>query len=396
MMTVFARRGATMSEYQYYEFQAIDRPLDAAEQKALRQITSRADITATSLTNEYHFGDFRGDPAKLMEQYFDAHLYYANWGSNTLMLRLPLAGLTMKDVEPYLTEEDDGFSARGTKTHVILCYEMRQDDAPDYDEMGGSLAALIPLRNELLAGDRRPLYLGWLLAIQQAYGEADELTEPPVPPGLKKLSGPQRALADFLDIDPALIAVAAERSPDLREADPATEKERAAWLAALPPGEKDALLLRVASGQGAVVAVELQRRFRDERGPKADEAEGAPRTAGELRERAEQWAAEEEERERQKQARKREAEERRRAEARDKHLASLAGKEDSLWSKVEALVATAKPGKYDEAVEVLTDLRDVAARAGASAAFSTRLRTLRDKHASKRAFLQRLDKKGLS
>jgi hypothetical protein len=45
---------------------------------------------------------------------------------------------------------------------------------------------------------------------------------------------------------------------------------------------------------------------------------------------------------------------------------------------------------------VLTDLRDVAARAGASAAFSTRLRTLRDKHASKRAFLQRLDKKGLS
>ena len=48
-----------------------------------RKITSRAEITATSLTNEYHFGDFKGDPAKLMEQYFDAHLYFANWGSRT-------------------------------------------------------------------------------------------------------------------------------------------------------------------------------------------------------------------------------------------------------------------------------------------------------------------------
>src|SRR6185503_16980780 len=127
--------------------------------------------------------------------------------------------------------------------------------------------------------------------------------------------------ADFLDIDPALIAVAAERSSDVREADPATEKDRAEWLAALPSGVKDALLLRVVAGEGAVVAVELQRRFRDERGAKTEEVGGA-RTAGELRERAEQWAAEEEERERQKQARKREAEERRQAEAREKHLAS--------------------------------------------------------------------------
>ena len=32
-----------MSEYQYYEFQAIDRPLDAAAQKALRALSTRAD-----------------------------------------------------------------------------------------------------------------------------------------------------------------------------------------------------------------------------------------------------------------------------------------------------------------------------------------------------------------
>src|SRR3979411_1516282 len=40
-----------MSEYQYYEFQAIDRPLDRAAQEELRSISSRARITATSCTN---------------------------------------------------------------------------------------------------------------------------------------------------------------------------------------------------------------------------------------------------------------------------------------------------------------------------------------------------------
>jgi hypothetical protein len=40
-----------MSEYQYYEFLAIDRPLEPEDMAALRQITSRASITPTRLCN---------------------------------------------------------------------------------------------------------------------------------------------------------------------------------------------------------------------------------------------------------------------------------------------------------------------------------------------------------
>jgi hypothetical protein len=69
-----------MSEYQYYEFLALDRPLTAAEQEKVREYSSRARITATSFVNEYHWGDFRGDPAQLIRDYYDAHLYLANWG----------------------------------------------------------------------------------------------------------------------------------------------------------------------------------------------------------------------------------------------------------------------------------------------------------------------------
>jgi DNA-binding transcriptional MerR regulator len=54
-----------MSEFQYYEFVAIDRPLSVNERKRLRAITSRATITSTRLVNTYEWGNFKGDPHEL-------------------------------------------------------------------------------------------------------------------------------------------------------------------------------------------------------------------------------------------------------------------------------------------------------------------------------------------
>ncbi|MFI9331119.1 hypothetical protein ACIGZJ_26715 [Kitasatospora sp. NPDC052868] len=68
-----------MSEYRYYEFLAIDRPLTSDEQEQLRWLSTRARITATSFTNEYQWGGFRGDPRLMVERYYDAHLYLTNW-----------------------------------------------------------------------------------------------------------------------------------------------------------------------------------------------------------------------------------------------------------------------------------------------------------------------------
>jgi hypothetical protein len=67
-----------MSEFQYYEFQAIDRALTKTEMAELRALSTRATITPTRLQNEYHWGNFKGDPLTLMERYFDVHLYFAN------------------------------------------------------------------------------------------------------------------------------------------------------------------------------------------------------------------------------------------------------------------------------------------------------------------------------
>ena len=45
-----------MSEYQYYDFRAIDRALTKAEMAELRSVSTRAVITSTSFTNHYEWG----------------------------------------------------------------------------------------------------------------------------------------------------------------------------------------------------------------------------------------------------------------------------------------------------------------------------------------------------
>ncbi len=95
-----------MSEFQYYEFQAIDRPpLSAATQRALRRITTRAEITSRSLVNTYQWGNFKGDPRRLVERWFDLFVYWADWGTRMLMLRVPSRFVDLKAVRPYCVKK---------------------------------------------------------------------------------------------------------------------------------------------------------------------------------------------------------------------------------------------------------------------------------------------------
>ena len=82
-----------MSEYQYYEFLALDRPLTAGQRAELRSISSRAEITANEFISEYEWGELAGDPREMMERYFDAFMYWANFGTRQLMFRLPREAL---------------------------------------------------------------------------------------------------------------------------------------------------------------------------------------------------------------------------------------------------------------------------------------------------------------
>jgi hypothetical protein len=201
-----------MSEHQYYEFVAVDRPLDRNEMVELRSCSSRATITATSFINEYDWGDLNADPAEWMRRYFDAFVYTANWRSCRLALRLPHdafknAELTRFATACALTDDDSG-------THWIIDWYLDEglDDDRFCMETGeGWMGRLMPLRDELLRGDLRPLYLGWLAGVSAGEIGEDAL-EPDVPLGMSKLSAAQHALVEFLEIDSDLMAAAAVAS----------------------------------------------------------------------------------------------------------------------------------------------------------------------------------------
>lgn len=256
-----------MSEYQYYEFVAVDRPLDARQQDEVRSLSTRARITATSFVDEYHWGDFRGDPGELMERYYDAHLYLANWGTRRIMLRLPHKLLEPDVAEDYCV----GDQVTAWIVGECLVLDLTSDESDDEDiDAQGSLSVIVGVRSELAAGDHRPLYLAWLAGYgawerdEDAFDRAeDEESEPPVPPGLGTLTAAQRELADFLRLDEDLLAVAAGASPPLEEVTD-DRGELTAWVTNLPVAEKDQLLLRAVQNQTALVRTEMLRRFREE------------------------------------------------------------------------------------------------------------------------------------
>jgi hypothetical protein len=132
-----------VSEYQYYEFRAVDRLLDRQELAAIRALSSRAEITSSSFVNVYNFGDFRGKPEELVEKYYDAFLYVANWGTRWLMLRLPLRLVDRDAIGRYCVTRR--LSSRIAGAHLIL--SVYSEDTPDAFEGGsGWLDELLPLR----------------------------------------------------------------------------------------------------------------------------------------------------------------------------------------------------------------------------------------------------------
>jgi hypothetical protein len=374
-----------MSEYQYYEFLALDRPLTEKQRAELRSISTRAEITATRFVNEYQWGDLKGDPRAMVERYFDAFLYLANWGTRRLMFRLPRGVLDAEAAG--LCCYTDAASVIETDDHLIVSLYADRDPDDDWVEPGGQLAAMVQARSELAAGDLRLLYLGWLLAVQSDEVD-DEDTEPPVPSGLQDLSAPLQAIADFLEIDEDLIAVAAAASPAPRD-----DTGLAGWVASLPAGQKDVLLTRVASGEGGQVQALLLRRFRAA-GGRGLAAPG--RTAAELWQAAGDRKAARDKAEKRRRREEQAREDAARTAAYARHLDQLATRTEEAWREAAALIETKRPGDYDRAVTLLRDLRALAGRQGDLAVFTGRFGELRTRHQRKPSLLGRFDRAGLS
>jgi hypothetical protein len=379
-----------MSEYQYYEFQAIDRPLSEADRQALRDLSTRARITATSFTNSYEWGDFKGDPAKLMERWFDLHLYLTNWGSRRLMIRLPTQLVNRHLLDAFLGEVDCA-EQRVVGENLILDVGLDEVEAEDDDLEDGSgwLAALTPLRAEVLAGDLRLFYLLWLTAVEADRVGAAEL-EPML--GIGPMTAALEAFAAFFGIDPDLVQVAAER-PAVVVPSVSTSVDVRKILLAMTDSEKTGILARLYDGD-THVALELRAKVRDRMAVETDAPPVVARTVGELRARARALGLARE----QAAAKKLAADRKRRLEEAEKarrvRLDTIARRGESVWREVEAEIERRNAAGYDKAANLLLDLQAVAEDRSAMPDFEKRLRAIRERHARKQQFVVRLAKIG--
>ncbi|MGC4107097.1 MAG: hypothetical protein QM753_12260 [Thermomicrobiales bacterium] len=231
-----------MSEYQYYEFRAVDRPLSRDDQLDIRRVSSRARITDRSFVNHYDFGDFKGDTWEFMERWFDLHVYVANWGTRRLMIRLPKGSIPQGTLDRLIMSVDE-FEYRHAGNHLIISVTQHVGDIADDDWLlddDAYLTALAPLRDDLMRGDLRMLYLVWLIGF--AYEAYDKDAEEPLS-GVGPLSPALTAFADFFMIDRALLTAAAEYPATL--AAPVSPSRAKQIVAALSDKEKTDYLLRL-------------------------------------------------------------------------------------------------------------------------------------------------------
>jgi hypothetical protein len=377
-----------MSEYQYHEWQTLERPLAAAEQKAVNELSSHIDVTSTQASVTYNWSSFRHDPINVLARYFDAYLYLANWGTRRLAFRFPKELVDVVAIETFCDEYHTNIKTVGDVQ--ILEFDMDEEEGSDeWIDERGLLSTLARLRDDILQGDYRTLYLAWLKAMTLESGGYDEdeddpdnffnEPEPPLPAGLKHPTPPLNAFMDFFEIDPFLVAAAAELSPSLS---PAQQADFAPLISRLTRQECDEFLLKIVNTEPGAIAA-LRKKLSSFEKPKPS-IQNNPRTFGDLLRTAEKI---------------RQAEFNRQAEERrNKHIAEmqeLAKREAQTWKDVEnTLKGGYTASNYDYATTLLDKLQQLAEFQGTQSNFDVRLRALVEEYKGCSALIGRWKKKG--
>jgi len=374
-----------MSEYQYYEFAAIDGPISDEGLRYARSCSSRANVSRVRWQNTYTFGDFHGSVDTLLKHY-DAHFYIANWGTVRLGLGFLKGAIAPEAIQPYLRggeRHEDTLTVKETGNRCIVWWERNEEGGWGWTEGEGLIDQLIGVREELMRGDCRALFLGWLADFDPDEWRDPEdggVVMPPIPAGLEHPSPALEALIKHFPVDPDALAVAA----GLSQASTPDRIPIAAVLERLSVSEMRALLARVAEGGGSGVTAELNRltypRVQIPAGQAMRCMDFAAKTI------------ETREGRRKKEAEAAAAKRQREAELRMQHLASVMQRADTLWTGLDPLMDQKIASAYDQVAAQLQDLRDAYAQAGDIGAFQQKLAGFRLRYSNRPAMLRRIEK----
>jgi len=320
-----------MSEYQRYEFMTSDRPLTRVQLDAVNALSSHIEASSTHALIEYHWGNFKHDPIDVLHKFFDGFLYWANWGSPELALRFPHGILPGDLIDGY--DLDDFVTFTRYADYDILDIHFGEMEAPG-EWINYELGSLIAMRDELMEGDLRALYIVWLAGqiMVEGYDEEDdeeedwEISVPPVPPGFGTLTAAQQALAELLQV-PQELLLAAARHSSAAVSMSSTEEDVAAWVKLLPPERSDDYLVRLARnepGLSRLLAKELRELSQDKTRATPPTGERVTYATLVAESKAIQAQLEREKRERER-------------VARERHLQDIRDHRDDYWHQFQAL-----------------------------------------------------------
>jgi hypothetical protein len=367
-----------MSEYQRYEFMTSDRPLTRAQLDAVDALSSHIEASSTHAIIEYHWGDFKHDPIAILHEFFDGFLYWANWGAPQLALRFPHGSLPVDLIDGY--DLDDFVTFIMYPDYDILNIHFGEMEAPD-EWIDYELGSLIAIRDELMEGDLRALYIVWLAgqSMLESYDEEEEyeISVPPVPPALGKLTAAQQALAELLQVPQEMLVAAARHS---NAAPSSTEDDIVAWVKLLPLDRQNDYLVRLARnepGLSRLLLKELRELGQDR--TRAAPSAGEHVTYASLLVASEAIKAqlEREKLEQEQMARKR-------------HMQNIRDHQDDYWHQVDLAVMRSSGAGYDDAVRLLIELREVANQFKETREFQERFRAWVRPHLRRPAFVKRL------
>ena len=366
-----------MSEHQYYEFQTVDKVLSEQDKKEISQLSSRVQLTSRKAIFIYNYSDFRGKPEEVLEKYFDAMFYIANWGTIQLMLKFPKSLVKLQDLEKYCDGENIQIILNPNS--AILNIEFHKEEGFGWIENDDYLDSLINIRKEILEQDYRVLYLAWLRIIEEKDLEPSEI-EPPIPPGLNKLSSALTSFLELFEIDEHLLKVAAKNSQNKTHISP-QQIEKA--IEQIPRHECNRMLLKLSQGDLSVEA-ELRQTILEILDNSPSLISGQ-RTSQHLFELAEHERVKEQQ-ESQKQAEAR----------RINRLEALASRENQVWQNIEQLISKKQSKPYDEAVKLLSQLHDLAIYQNKESSFQEKINDLYERYSRRPGLLTRLKKRGLN
>ena len=397
-----------MSEYQRYEFMVADRPLSRGELEEVRRLSSHIEASSSHALIEYHWGDFKHDPLDVLRQFFDSFLYWANWGAPQLAFRFPRGVLPANLLDGYDLEDFATFT-RHSECDILDIHFGEMTGPMEWVEY--ELGSLMPVREELMDGDLRALYIVWLASRSPAangyydeddYGdfsdfggfsqpamydrydededESDENSGPPVPPGFGALTAAQQALTELLRVPSEMLKAAARHSTKVAPQSTAADEDVAGLIELLPEARRREYLARLTRNEPGLSRLLIS----ELRALRPDSATNIPSSGEQVS--FTQLRAESDEIRQEIERAKREREER----ARQQRRQEVHDHQDTFWRQANDAVERGSGAGYDQATQLLMEMREVAGHFDEVEAFERNFRDWVEPHLRRRSLIKRL------